>query len=122
MDFISASQLEAVAQLEFPDIIRETVLSDVNALRIIMIDNSYIDIWFSLRRSGRFSFHWERTAIDNTIYRHDNAADMDWQHIATFPQHFHNRSQVNVTESYLSKDPVLALREFLSFARTVLNE
>lgn len=48
MKFISASQLEAIAQLEFADIVRETIVYDVNSLRIILSDTSYIDIWFSL--------------------------------------------------------------------------
>ena len=121
MNFISASQLEAVAQLEFADIVRETILYDVNSLRIILNDNSYIDLWFSLRRSGRFSFHWERTTQDDTIYLHDNAPDAEWKHIATFPQHFHEGSQGQVKESYLNNDPLLALREFLVFAHLRLK-
>ncbi len=38
----------------------------------------------------------------------------------TFPRHFHNGSEENVTASYISDDPDQALREFLEFARANL--
>ena len=34
-----------------------------------------------------------------------------------FPKHFHNASETNVVESYLSEVPEEALREFLTFVR-----
>ena len=41
---------------------------------------------------------------------------------ATFPLcHFHNGSEINVSESYLSAVPEEALREFLTFVRTTLG-
>src|SRR5438046_2574062 len=82
-------------------------------LRIILTDGSFVDVWFSLKLQGRYSFHWERQAIDGTIYRHDNAPHRRWEAVATFPRHFHNGSETNVSESYLSAVPEEALREFL---------
>lgn len=53
-------------------------------------------------------------------HRFDNAPD--FPNLATFPKHFHNGSEDNVEESRLSDEPETALREFLSFVRTKLNE
>jgi hypothetical protein len=44
-----------------------------------------------------------------------------WRHISTFPKHFHNGSESNVTESLLSDEPENALREFLAFVRLKLS-
>ena len=41
--------------------------------------------------------------------------------VTTFPCHFHNGSETNVSESYLSAVPEEALREFLTFVRTTLG-
>jgi hypothetical protein len=76
-----------------------------------------VDVWYSLKLSDRYSYHWERRAIDGTIYRHDNAPHKRWQSVETFPRHFHDGSEARVSESYISADPEEALREFLTFAR-----
>ena len=83
--------------------------------------SSFVDVWFSLKLQGRYSFHWERRAIDGTIYRHDNAPHRRWEAVATFPRHFHNGSETNVSESHLSPVPETALREFLAFVRATLD-
>jgi hypothetical protein len=44
-----------------------------------------VDVWFSLKLLGRYSYHWERRAIDGSIYRHDNTPHKRWQTIGTFP-------------------------------------
>jgi hypothetical protein len=75
-------------------------------------------VWFSLKLQGRYSFHWERRALDGKIYRHDNAPHKRWESVATFPRHFHDGRETNVSESYLSEVPEQALREFLAFVRT----
>jgi len=41
--------------------------------------------------------------------------------VGTFPKHFHDGSEDNVRESYLSEDPAEALREFLRFALALLR-
>jgi hypothetical protein len=40
----------------------------------------------------------------------------------TFPKHFHDGSDENIEESYLSDDPVDAVRSFLAFARRKLSD
>ena len=79
------------------------------------------DVWFSLKLEGRYSYHWERKAIDGTIYRHDNAPHRRWREVKTFPKHFHEGSEERVTESCLSYTAQEGLGEFLTFVRNKLH-
>jgi hypothetical protein len=114
------THLQQIAEVEFAVIVVEAYVPDINELRIILTDSSFIDVWFSLKLADRYSYHWERTALDGTIFRHDNAPHQRWQFVATFPQHFHDGSEANVVESYLSAKPEDALRDFLAFAQAYL--
>ena len=118
---IAVEPLKEIAEIEFSDIV-VAVLADLNELRVIFTDESYCDIWFSLKLNGRYSYHWERTFIDGTIYRHDNAPHLKWKGVTTFPRHFHNGSELSVEESDLPDDPSAALRCFLWFIRDALNK
>jgi len=84
-------------------------------LRIYFYDESFLDIFYS--KSGKYSYHWERRFIDNSIYRHDNAPHRNWEKVKTFPKHFHNGLEEDVIESYISDDPEEAIRDFLNFIR-----
>ena len=117
MSLINVERLREIAEVEFAGIVEEAFIPDVNELRVILTDGSFVDIWFSLKLAGRYSYHWERRAVDGTIYRHDNAPHKRWQSVTTFPKHFHNASETNVVESHLSEVPEDALREFLTFVR-----
>lgn len=117
MKLVDAEQLREIAEVEFADIVAEAFVPDANELRIILTDGSFVDVWFSLKLTGRYSYHWERRAVDGTIYRHDNAPHKRWLSVATFPKHFHNASESNVVNSNLSEAPEDALREFLTFVR-----
>ena len=117
MKLVDAERLREIAEVEFADIVAEAFVPDVNELRIILTDGSFVDVWFSLKLTGRYSYHWERRAVDGTIYRHDNAPHKRWLSVATFPKHFHNASESNVVKSNLSEVPEDALREFLTFVR-----
>ena len=121
MSLVHVEQLRDIAEVEFVDIVVEAFIPDLNELRIILADGSFVDVWFSLKLQGRYSFHWERRAIDGTIYRHDNAPHRRWESVATFPRHFHNGSETNVSESHLSPVSETALREFLAFVRATLD-
>lgn len=121
MSIVNVEQLRNLVEVEFPDIITESVVSDINELRLILIDGSFIDVWYSLKLKDRYSYHWERRAIDGKIYRHDNAPHNRWQTVATFPKHFHDGSEKHVVDSYISDIPEDALREFLFFARKVIE-
>jgi len=102
---------------EFADIIDVVVVNDVNEIRIILKDTSFIDVWFSLNKKERYSYHWERKHINGTIYRHDNVPHLKWNYISTFPKHFHNKTEQNVEESFISDEPEKAIREILKFVR-----
>ena len=117
-------QLE-VAKRDFPDVVEqgEILLSESGVplkLRLSIVDGSVVDCFWS--SSGKYSYHWDRRAINGSVYRHDNAPHGRWAHIKTFPKHFHNGSDGarDVKESTISDDPIEALREFLSFVRNRL--
>ena len=88
-----------------------------NKLRFHIIDDSLIDIFYSV--NGKYSYHWERRTINGSLYRHDNAPHSKWQNVKTFPKHFHyktntnviesNKTNTNVIESNINNDPVLAI-------------
>jgi len=115
-------QLKEVAEVEFDDIVVAATVTGPNQLRIILLDDSFIDLWFSLKFEGRYSYHWERRAIDGAIHRHDNAPHLRWQNVSTFPHHYHAGSEEHVIESNLSPDPTKALHQFLEFARNMLQK
>ena len=124
MNLVDTVSLRAIATAEYADIVVGVLLPGTNELRIFITDGSFVDVWFSLKLSGRYSYHWERQAIDGTLYRHDNAPHQRWCAVATFPAHFHDGSEGQVSESYLSLFPEDALRQFLVFVRnriTVLS-
>ncbi len=113
--------LKEIAEVEFSDIVVE-VSTDLNMVRIIFTDESYCDVWFSLKLIGRYSYHWERSFIDGTVYRHDNAPHLKWKSVVTFPRHFHQSSEDSVVESLLPEDPSEAIRYFLSFISDKLKQ
>jgi len=114
---INIEKLKDIAEIEFEDIVENAVITDLNQLRIFLKEGSFVDVWFSLKLKGRYSYHWERRMIDGSIYRHDNAPHKKWKKIRTFPKHFHNGSEDNVVESEISEIPEEGLREFLEFVR-----
>lgn len=56
-------ELSQIAQEEFPDIVLHSKIVS-GKLRLFIIDESYVDIWFSRKIPGRFAYHWERRKID----------------------------------------------------------
>jgi len=46
---IDVDQLKAIAEIEFADLVLEAFIPDMNRLRIILLDGSVIDVWFSLK-------------------------------------------------------------------------
>ena len=36
---------------------KSTFIPDINELRIILTDESFVDVWFSLKLQSRYSFH-----------------------------------------------------------------
>lgn len=103
MRLIDIDRLREIAKVEFSEIVVEAFSPDLNELRIILVDGSSADLWFS-------------------IYRHDNAPHKRWRTVKTFPKHFHRGNEEQVTESYIGDDPEEGFREFLAFVREKLGE
>lgn len=92
--------LETIAQVEFANIVLAIELIRKRKLRLFLIDSSFVDIFYSPDPQKQFfAYHWERTHIDGTIYRHDNVPDGKWENISSFPKHFHDGYYENVRES-----------------------
>lgn len=119
--------LRQIAVTEFGDIVVTTETQrlptgDPRKLRLGVVDNSFIDIFISV--TGRYSYHWDRTMTSSAdLYRHDNAPHKVWRYVSTYPKHFHDGTEDNVTDSYISNQPREAIREFCTFVRQkLLNE
>lgn len=102
MNLVDVKNLCDLAAIEFADTVTNAHSPGTNQARIYLIDGSFIDVWYSLKLAGRYSYHWERRAIDGTTYRHDNAPYASWQFVATFPKHFHDGTELNVIESNIN--------------------
>ena len=114
---INLLAIKKTIEIDFADIIIDVLIKDINEMRIIFIDDTFLDIWFSLKIGNRYSYHWERRFKDNTIYRHDNIPHKKWSKIKTFPKHFHHKSPDNVKESRINDDLNIGVIEFLEFVR-----
>lgn len=117
---VDIRKLKEIAEIEFWDIVGDVIITDINELRITLTDDSFIDVWYSLKLKGRYSYHWERRHIDGLIYRHDNAPHRKWKDVTTFPKHFYDGDEKKVIESHISEQPNEALRDFLLFVRQKL--
>lgn len=73
---IDIEKLKDIIEIEFGEIVEDVAPTDINELRIVLIDGSFIDVWFSLKLEGRYNYHWERKFIDGAIYRHDNISQV----------------------------------------------
>jgi hypothetical protein len=113
-------QLARLAESEFSAIVSATVIFR-NKLRVVLLDDSYIDFWWSRRFPRRFAYHWERTLIDGTVYRHDNIPHLHWRTVVSFPKHFHAGAQQTVIDSDISENPEQGLRQFLQFAAGMIG-
>lgn len=113
-------KLSEIALSEFADIVESTKAVE-GKLRILLTDESFIDIWLSVKKKGVYAYHWERRNVDGTIYRYNNLPDSEAKKLQTYPKHFHNGTEENVVESGLSDDPEEAVRTVLEFARRIIN-
>ncbi|MBS3742439.1 MAG: hypothetical protein KGY74_09995 [Candidatus Cloacimonetes bacterium] len=119
---IDLREIKSIIEIDFRDIIDRIIITEINEMRIFLKDDTFIDIWYSLKLKDRFSYHWERKFKDGTIYRHDNIPHNSWRKVETFPKHFHKDNEKEVTESYIHSDPETGIREFLRFVRNKLNQ
>ena len=114
------SVLRRRSETLFPDIVTSTALVG-NKLRLELVDGSFMDLWWSTQFPDRYAYHWERSHINGTIYRHDNIPHLKWNFTGTFPKHFHSGDRYNVVDSFIPDDPEAGMTYFLSFAREILS-
>jgi len=117
---IELTILKRIIDIEYSDIVSASNIYH-DKIRLHLLDRSFVDIWFSSRIAGRFSYHWERRHIDGKIYRHDNFPDPRWKGVSTFPKHFHNGSQNQVQDSRINDNPLSGIHEFMDFLREMLG-
>lgn len=94
-------RLAEIAITDFSEIVQGTKIVE-GKLRLLITDRSYIDVWLSEKRKGIYAYHWERRAVDGTIFRHNNLPDRAAKKLKTFPKHFHEGREEVVKESDLS--------------------
>ncbi|MFH1320184.1 MAG: DUF6516 family protein [Bacteroidota bacterium] len=114
-------KIKRIADVEFGNLVKSTFIFNYK-LRIILIDNSFIDVYISQELIDRFGFHWECTDKDRTIYRYDNFPDKNWKFVNTFPYHFHNGSQNKVEDSPFPSTILDGFRAFMEFVRNKVLE
>lgn len=115
--------LADVALSEFKTIVKSSQMvggspADPNKMRLILKDESFLDIWLS--EDNDYAYHWEHRRQSGKIYRWDNAPHHP--EAATFPAHFHDGDESMVTGSALSSDPFSALRDVLQFIQKRLDQ
>jgi hypothetical protein len=112
--------IRRIAEIEFGELIADSQPLG-EKLRLFVIDSSYIDVWLARKLPDRFGFHWERRHIDGTLYRYDNFPDINWQHVETYPYHFHNGAQHVVEATSFSTDILIGFRDFMHFVQAKMT-
>ena len=117
---VDLAVLERIARQEYADIVLDVFRIEAK-LRMVLTDESYVDFWWSEVQAGRFAHHWQRQHVDGTIHRHDNSPHRRWQHVETFPQHYHREREDAVVASFLPLELSEAVRAFLTFCHEMLQ-
>lgn len=112
--------LRRIAEIEFAIIIKDTFIIGYK-LRILLVDDSFVDVNLSKKLSDRFGYHWESKSDKNEIYRYDNFPDKNWKFVDTYPYHFHNGSQENVENSPFPVSIKEGFRAFMEFVSNKIN-
>jgi hypothetical protein len=110
------NDLKRIAQVEFGDIVKSIHHLDYK-IRILLIDNSFIDAHLSESLLGKFGYHWECMGADGTFYRYDNFPDQKFRSIVTYPYHFHNGAQQDVVVPPFPPDIIDGFRGFMAFVK-----
>ena len=113
-------KLKRIAEIDFSEIVKSSFILNFK-LRIILFDNSYVDVNISSKIPDKFGFHWETRNKENHIYRYDNFPDINWKDVNTFPYHFHEQSQENVVNSPFPTEIIPAFYSFMNFIKERIN-
>ena len=115
-------EAQIIIEDQFLDIVIEILKPSPEKIRLILKDKSFIDIRLSRNIENRFDFHWERTHIDNAIYRYDNFPDNKFKKLKTFPFHFHFQKENKVVASPFAKTLPKAFVDFMEFVRQEIGK
>ncbi len=79
---IDLTKIKRIIDIEYHDILASSG-TDIyhDKIRAYILDGSVVDIWFSKKIPGRFSYHWERRHINGKLVRfaHNwNVGIMEW--------------------------------------------
>ena len=91
------SQFRQIAVSDFGDIVEGITVME-GKLRLLFKDETFMDIWLSVKKKGVYAYHWERREVDGTIYRYNNLPDREAKKLQTYPKHFHDKAQENVLD------------------------
>jgi hypothetical protein len=114
-------KLKEIILRSFPEIV-VSIDEPYGKLRIYLVDGSFLDVWLSYKIPKRYAYHWEHRHIDGKVHRHDNRPHESLKHIKTYPKHFHNETENNTQESYISEKPEEALIYFLNFIKEKIQK
>ena len=112
--------LKRIAEVEFSEMVKSTHIHDYK-LRILLVDNSIIDVYLSQSIPGKFGFHWECMDKRGSFYRYDNYPDQNFKSVSTFPFHFHNGKQECVEASSFPLTIIDGFRGFLEFVNNKME-
>jgi hypothetical protein len=56
VSLVDVERLREIAEVEFVDIVVEAIIPDINELRVILTDGSFVDVWFSLKLQDPIAF------------------------------------------------------------------
>jgi hypothetical protein len=113
--------LKRIAKVEFAEIVKSVQPMGFK-IRIILTDNSFIDVTLSRSIPDKFGYHWECRDQDGSIYRYDNFHDQNWKSVETFPCHFHKGSKEYVERSPFPPDVIGGFRGFMEFVKKKLKD
>ncbi len=113
--------LGVIAVREYSDIVLDVEVRE-DRLRIHLVDGSFLDVWFSRRKPGKYAFHWERRHVNGTIYRWDNAEHKSMRSLPTYPHHMHEGSRENVKPFMPEATPDNTFRKIMEYVRRKLGK
>ena len=117
---ILLEQLIGIIETGYADFVLDCEIIN-GKLRVYLTEGSTLDIWYSRRMEGRYAYHWERRHLNGTIYRWDNAKHEAWKKVSTYPHHFHEGEDRQVSESLLPHNPIKDIKYILKYMRDILR-
>ena len=110
-------KLARITSSEFKDILKQEPLVLRDRIRLLFIDESFMDIHYPVDHD--YSFHWQRK---RELYRINTAPNHP--EIETFPRHIHAGEEENITSDTITSPnnpPEENLRQVLKWVKEKLK-